>query len=78
MNLPKYAWPDRSPHTGGEKDLVASFRGDDRDTITVAIERCEGHTFNLALSRSGLSESRFSKPELAHVLEIANILFSEL
>jgi hypothetical protein len=83
LNLPTYAFPDRSPRADGKHDLLASFRGDDNDTITVAIERGERgedgtYPRYLALSRSGLTEARFSKEELGRVLEVAAALFAAL
>jgi hypothetical protein len=81
--LPSYAYPDRSPSAGSEHDLLASFRSDDDDTITVAIERGErnedgSYPYYLALSRSGLTEARFTKKELSRVLEVAAALFGSL
>lgn len=79
ITLPKYARLTRSPRAGGEKDLLASFYGDDGDdTITVELARCEGGQIEFSFSRSGLSESCFSKAELAKVLEVSAVLFAAL
>jgi len=73
MNLPSYAFPYRSRRADGERDLLATFRGDDHDTITVGIERGEPGTLYLSLLRSGCTEGRFSKEELGRMLEVATV-----
>lgn len=79
MTLPKYAWQSKSPQAGGEKDLLASFYGDDkRDTITVELGRCESGDLELIFMRSGGIETCFSREEMAKVLEISNILFAAI
>lgn len=78
VTLPKYAYQERSPRAGGECDLWATFQGDDRDSITICLEYGEGETFYLNFMRSGFGESRFSKPELAKVIEVSSALFAAL
>ena len=73
LELPPYAW--KYDHlANGPKDLAATLYGDDGSgSIGVQIQQDEGQ-FYLSFDRSGLSESRFSGPELAKVLEVAGCL----
>jgi hypothetical protein len=72
--LPKYAyWYDHPAAQHG--DLYASFYEDEGGgTITVGIQRGDGDTFYLYLSRGGLDETRFTQGELAKVSELISLL----
>lgn len=76
--LPKYASPESSPRAGGARDLLATFYSEERDSITVSIERGEEDQFYLVLSRSGLVDNTFSKRDLGRVIDVAKALYDQL
>lgn len=77
LELPAYAWKYDHP-ANGPKDLAASlYEADGSGSITVQIQQDEGQ-FYLSFDRGGCSESRFSGPELAKVLEVAGCLAKAL
>ncbi len=72
--LPKYAWPYRHP-AAQRGDVGATFYEDEGGgTISVYIQVGDGETFYFNTDRGGMSESRFSRQELARVLEVAAAL----
>ena len=77
MNLPSFAFVGRS-RAGGERDLVADFRGDDGSTITVTIGPCEDGQVQFSFDRSGVSETCFSQGELGKVISVSLSLFAAL
>jgi hypothetical protein len=71
--LPAYAWMYDHP-ANQRGDLSASFYEADRGgTITVNIQTDDG-MFWFSTERGGISESMFTGPELAKVLEVATAL----
>ena len=74
--LPAYAFPYAHP-AATKGDVGASFYEDDgHGTICVSIEQLECGQVQLCTHRGGLSESCFTRNELARVLELAGILFA--
>lgn len=58
---------------------MANIYTEDRDTITVALERFEdSREIQLVVMRSGVVESCFSRTDLGRVLELATILYKNL
>lgn len=84
IELPNYARIYHHP-ANQKGDVSATFYedGDFRGSITLSIqcgesERGDPPNYFLSTERSGLSESRFSGPELARVLEAATALAKHL
>lgn len=74
--LPGFAFAEQANRAGGERDFMASFYGDDKSHLTVALEYSsdDPDTPSLQLWRSGMDETCFTVRELEKIHAVIGAL----